>query len=62
MSYGVKLARIGVDAFVKNLAPRAKDNVPRYRLCLYRLLRTVLKGSWDYLSQMYQIGVPYGRY
>lgn len=60
MSYGVKVgAHIGVDAFVKNLPPKAKKIT-----CLITTLICLaycglfLKGSWSYLSQMYQIGVP----
>ena len=60
MSYGVKVgAHIGVDAFVKNLAPRAKKitSLITALVCLV-YCGLFLKGSWDYLSQMYQIGVP----
>ncbi|WP_198780448.1 MULTISPECIES: TRAP transporter small permease [Shewanella] len=60
MSYGVKVgAHIGVDAFVKNLAPRAKKITALLTtlICLV-YCGLFLKGSWSYLSQMYQIGVP----
>lgn len=60
MSYGVKVgAHIGVDAFVKNLAPRAKKITALITasVCII-YCGLFLKGSWDYLSQMYQIGVP----
>ena len=60
MSYGVKVgAHIGVDAFVKNLAPRAKKITALITasVCII-CCGLFLKGSWDYLSQMYQIGVP----
>lgn len=60
MSYGVKVgAHIGVDALVKNLAPRAKKitSLVTVAICLV-YCGLFLKGSWDYLSQMYQIGVP----
>ncbi|QYJ79964.1 TRAP transporter small permease [Shewanella acanthi] len=60
MSYGVKVgAHIGVDAFVKTLPPKAKKitSLVTALICIaYCVL--FLKGSWDYLSQMYQIGVP----
>lgn len=60
MSYGVKVgAHIGVDAFVKNLAPKAKKIVSLITafVCIV-YCGLFLKGSWDYLSQMYQIGLP----
>lgn len=60
MSYGVKVgAHIGVDAFVKNLSPKAKKvtSLVTALLCL-AYCGLFLKGSWQYLSQMYQIGVP----
>ncbi|AAN56139.1 TRAP transporter small permease [Shewanella oneidensis MR-1] len=60
MSYGVKVgAHIGVDALVKKLPPNAKKitSLITTLICLtYCIL--FLKGSWSYLSQMYQIGVP----
>lgn len=60
MSYGVKVgAHIGVDAFVKKL-PRTGR---KYAAMLAAVICLIycglfLKGSWDYLSQMYQIGIP----
>lgn len=60
MSYGVKVgAHIGVDAFVKNLSPKAKKvtSLVTALICL-AYCGLFLKGSWQYLSQMYQIGVP----
>ncbi|MGL5668003.1 MAG: TRAP transporter small permease, partial [Shewanella sp.] len=60
MSYGVKVgAHIGVDAFVKNLPPKAKKvtSLVTALICL-AYCGLFLKGSWEYLSQMYQIGVP----
>lgn len=60
MSYGVKVgAHIGVDAFVKNLPPKAKKltSLVTALICL-AYCGLFLKGSWQYLSQMYQIGVP----
>lgn len=60
MSYGVKVgAHIGVDALVKNLAPRAKKITSLFTVAICLVYCGLfLKGSWDYLSQMYQIGVP----
>lgn len=60
MSYGVKVgAHIGVDAFVKNLPPKAKKitSLITALICL-TYCGLFLKGSWSYLSQMYQVGVP----
>lgn len=60
MSYGVKVgAHIGVDAFVKHLSPKAKKvtSLVTALICL-AYCGLFLKGSWQYLSQMYQIGVP----
>lgn len=60
MSYGVKVgAHIGVDAFVNKLPPKAKKTASLLAviICLSYCLM-FLKGSWDYLSQMYQIGIP----
>ncbi|MGL4640050.1 TRAP transporter small permease [Shewanella sp.] len=60
MSYGVKVgAHIGVDAFIKNLPPKAKKitALATTLMCLV-YCGLFLKGSWSYLSQMYQIGVP----
>ncbi|MGL5048797.1 MAG: TRAP transporter small permease [Shewanella sp.] len=60
MSYGVKVgAHIGVDAFVKNLAPGPKKIISLITAatCI-AYCGLFLKGSWDYLSQMYQIGLP----
>lgn len=60
MSYGVKVgAHIGVDAFVKTLPPKAKKitSLITVLICLI-YCGLFLKGSWSYLSQMYQIGVP----
>ncbi|QIR16132.1 TRAP transporter small permease [Shewanella aestuarii] len=60
MSYGVKVgAHIGVDAFVNTLSPGPKRLVALFAsiLCVI-YCGLFLKGSWDYLSQMYQIGLP----
>ncbi|MCH1924660.1 TRAP transporter small permease [Shewanella sp. C32] len=60
MSYGVKVgAHIGVDAFVSKL-PRKGRKIAALiaaTICIFYCL-LFLKGSWDYLSQMYKIGVP----
>lgn len=60
MSYGVKVgAHIGVDAFVNKLSPKGKKaaSLLAVVICLSYCIM-FLKGSWDYLSQMYQIGIP----
>ncbi|WP_228289600.1 TRAP transporter small permease [Shewanella cyperi] len=60
MSYGVKVgAHIGVDAFVRTLSPgpRKITAVIAALVCLV-YCGMFLVGSWDYLGQMYQIGVP----
>ncbi|MGL5390273.1 MAG: TRAP transporter small permease [Shewanella sp.] len=60
MSYGVKVgAHIGVDAFIKNLPPKAKKitALATTLMCIV-YCGLFLKGSWSYLSQMYQVGVP----
>ena len=60
MSYGVKVgAHIDVDAFVSTLSPGPKRLVALFAstLCVI-YCGMFLKGSWDYLSQMYQIGLP----
>ncbi|MBB1267876.1 TRAP transporter small permease [Shewanella sp. SR44-3] len=60
MSYGVKVgAHIGVDALVTRLSP-SKRKIAALVACGGCLLYCALfiKGSWDYLSQMYQIGIP----
>ncbi|NMH65651.1 TRAP transporter small permease [Shewanella sp. SHSM-M6] len=60
MSYGVKVgAHIGVDVFTKSLAPlpRKLTALLASFICLV-YCAMFLKGSWDYLSQMYQTGVP----
>nr|WP_250885786.1 TRAP transporter small permease [Shewanella jiangmenensis] len=59
MSYGIKVgAHIGVDAFVKKLppGPRRLCAIAAVLICLV-YCGLFIKGSWDYLSQMYQIGV-----
>ncbi|WP_371931097.1 TRAP transporter small permease [Shewanella sp. ULN5] len=60
MSYGVKVgAHIGVDAFVSKLSPAPKKWVALLACSLCVIYCGLfLKGSWDYLSQMYQIGLP----
>ncbi|MCE9686785.1 TRAP transporter small permease [Shewanella sp. AS16] len=60
MSYGVKIgAHIGVDVFVKDLAPKARKITALIATLVCLLYCGMfLKGSWDYLSEMYQIGVP----
>lgn len=60
MSYGVKVgAHIGVDAFVKSLPPKAKKitSLITTSICLI-YCGLFLKGSFEYLSQMYHVGVP----
>ncbi|WP_028771826.1 TRAP transporter small permease [Shewanella waksmanii] len=60
MSYGVKVgAHIGVDAFVSKLAkgPRKYVALLATTICLV-YCAMFLKGSWDYLAKMYEIGVP----
>ncbi|AZQ11049.1 TRAP transporter small permease [Shewanella khirikhana] len=59
MSYGIKVgAHIGVDAFVKKLpqGPRRITALIAVTICL-AYCAMFLKGSWDYLSQIYQIGI-----
>lgn len=60
MSYGVKVgAHIGVDAFVSKLAPTYRKGAAIIACsCCLVYCALFLKGSWDYLSQMYQIGIP----
>jgi C4-dicarboxylate transporter DctQ subunit len=60
MSYGVKVgAHIGVDAFVTTLSPAPKKLVALLACSLCVIYCGLfIKGSWDYLSQMYQIGLP----
>jgi C4-dicarboxylate transporter DctQ subunit len=60
MSYGVKVgAHIGVDAFVSKLAPTYRKGTAIIACgCCLIYCALFLKGSWDYLSQMYQIGIP----
>ncbi len=60
MSYGVKVgAHIGVDALINKLPTKAKrvTSIAAVLICLSYCLM-FLKGSWDYLSQMYQVGIP----
>lgn len=60
MSYGVKVgAHIGVDAFVKKLPQTGRKYISLVAasICLV-YCAMFLKGSWDYLSQMYAIGIP----
>lgn len=60
MSYGVKVgAHIGVDAFVSKL-PKTGRKVAALLACTICLIYCglFLKGSWDYLHQMYLIGIP----
>ncbi|QSX32563.1 TRAP transporter small permease [Shewanella avicenniae] len=60
MSYGVKVgAHIGVDAFVSKL-PKTGRKVTALiavTICI-AYCGLFLKGSWDYLSQMYAVGIP----
>ncbi|MBB1363675.1 MULTISPECIES: TRAP transporter small permease [unclassified Shewanella] len=60
MSYGVKVgAHIGVDAFVSKLSGKPQKAVAIFAcLCCIVYCGMFLKGAWDYLSQMYQIGIP----
>jgi len=59
MAYGVRVgAHIGVDAFVRLLAPRAARVAAGVAaaLCLaYALI--VLAGAWTYVRKMYDIGI-----
>lgn len=60
MSYGVKVgAHIGVDAFVSKLpqTPRKYVALLATSICLV-YCAMFLKGSWDYLVKMYDVGVP----
>ncbi|MCL2919594.1 TRAP transporter small permease [Shewanella litorisediminis] len=59
MSYGIKVgAHIGVDAFVKKLKPGARriSALLAVSICLI-YCAMFLKGTWDYLSQIYHIGI-----
>ncbi len=60
MSYGVKVgAHIGVDAFVTKLPKRGRKIAALLAttICISYCLM-FLKGSWDYLSKMYEIALP----
>ena len=60
MSYGVKVgAHIGVDAFVKKLPRRGRKYTALVAvvICLVYCCLFLI-GSWDYLKQMYETGVP----
>ncbi|WP_037443326.1 TRAP transporter small permease [Shewanella mangrovi] len=60
MSYGVKVgAHIGVDAFVTKL-PKQGRKYAAVLACVICLAYCglFLKGSWDYLSEMYAVGIP----
>jgi len=60
MSYGVKVgAHIGVDAFVVKLPKQARKMVAMLAvtICIAYCVM-FLKGSWDYLNKMYEIGLP----
>ncbi|QDO83552.1 TRAP transporter small permease [Shewanella psychropiezotolerans] len=60
MSYGVKVgAHIGVDAFVTKL-PKGGRKIAGLIATTICLIYCVmfLKGSWDYLLKMYEIGIP----
>ncbi|WP_394146967.1 TRAP transporter small permease [Shewanella atlantica] len=60
MSYGVKVgAHIGVDAFVVKLPRQARKITALLAttICIAYCVM-FLKGSWDYLTKMYEIGLP----
>lgn len=60
MSYGVKVgAHIGVDAFVTKLPKQGRKiaALMATTICIGYCLM-FLKGSWDYLSKMHEIGIP----
>ncbi|MFQ6370387.1 TRAP transporter small permease [Shewanella sp. YIC-542] len=60
MSYGVKVgAHIGVDALVKKLPPTTRKYTALLAISVCLVYCSLfLVGSWDYLKQMYHIGVP----